>query len=84
MAGRADFDVQGFAQCRLGLERVAAGTRDFDFFVFRMDIGFHLGNSSGQIILARKNGVLGGRLQKGRYYPDFCLTWQWLAEGCGA
>jgi hypothetical protein len=41
MAGGADFDMQRFAACRIGLECIAAAARYFDFGVGRVDAFFH-------------------------------------------
>lgn len=35
------FHMQIFAHCGAGLKFVAARTRDFNFRVFRMNVGFH-------------------------------------------
>ena len=44
VAGRADFNVKrAFFHDGLRLENVTARAGDFNFFVFGMDIGFHLG-----------------------------------------
>jgi hypothetical protein len=41
MAGGAHFDMKRATQCRTRFKGIATAAGDFDFGVFRMNIGFH-------------------------------------------